>query len=106
MAHGRPERPEKSERKAAMLNPVMLVGMAPPDIDKLLGKPAVMREYAMTTEWTYATRVCSLAIFFYPDIATGTLRALEYNVTDSKGDAGDGPGCVHHILLARSDDRG
>lgn len=92
-----------TERKAAIFDPAMLVGMAPPAIGNILGKPVGTREVALTTEWTYATPSCSLVIFFYPDIATGALHALKYNVTDA-GDTGDGANCIHHILLARSDD--
>jgi hypothetical protein len=105
VVRARPPKAEKPKRKVAALNPITLLGMALPDIGELLGKPASIREYAMTTEWTYAMHACSLVIFFYPDIATGTLRALKYNATDSRGDARDGSSCVHNILLARADDR-
>ena len=83
-----------------MVDPVTLVGLDPPAIGRILGKPAGMREDAMTTEWTYSTPTCSLKIFFYPDIATGALRALKYNVEDIRGDAGDDGTCGHHVLLA------
>lgn len=91
------------ERKVTTLDPVALMGMAPPAIGNILGKPAGTREAALTTEWTYATRSCSLVIVFYPDITTGALHALKFNVTDGEE---DGASCIHHILLARSDDHG
>jgi hypothetical protein len=97
--------PEKSERKVAMLDPAKLVGMGPSAIGGILGKPTETQEYAMSTEWTYATKVCSLKIFFYPDIATGALRVLKYIVRNAKGEPGDGPGCVHHLLLARGEEQ-
>ncbi len=106
--HGRTARnteqiAKNTERKVAALDPVALVGMAPPAIGNILGKPANTREAALTTEWTYATPSCSLVIVFYPDITTGTLHALKFNVIDSDGEK-DGASCIHHILLARSDD--
>jgi hypothetical protein len=106
VTHARPPKVEKLKKTVTKADPVTLVGMAPPAIGKLLGKPAGTREYAMTTEWTYETPVCSLVIFFYPDITTGALRALKYNATGPKGGTGNGPSCVHNILLARNDDRG
>lgn len=94
---------EQSEKKVAMLDPAKLVGMSPSAIGGLLGKPADTHKDAMSTEWTYATKSCSLKIFFYPDITTGALRVLKYIVRDAKGAPGDGPGCVHHLLLARGE---
>lgn len=92
-----------AERKVAAIDPVTLVGMAPPAIGNILGRPVNARESALTVEWIYATRSCSLVVVFYPDITTGTLHALKFNVTDAEG-KGDGASCIHHILLARNDD--
>jgi hypothetical protein len=100
-AHVRTER--ITEKKVAVLDPVTLVGMAPPAIGNILGKPAGTREVALTTEWTYANPSCSLVVFFYPDISTGALHALKFSATGADG-AEDGASCIHHILLARSDD--
>jgi hypothetical protein len=80
----------------------MLVGLGPPAVDRILGKPAGMRADAMAVEWTYTAPSCSLSVFFYPDIATGALRALKYNVTD-RGN-GDGHACVNFLVMARSDE--
>jgi len=77
--------PKKSESKTAGLDLGTLVGLAPPAVDRILGRPAGIRTEAMSVEWTYIARNCSLNIFFYPDIATGALRALRYNVTDRAG---------------------
>jgi len=82
----------------------MLVGLGPPAVDRILGKPAGTRADAMAVEWTYTAPSCSLSIFFYPDIATGALRALKYNVTD-RG-SGDGHACVNFLVMARSDESG
>lgn len=97
---------EREEQKIPALDPITLVGLEPSAIGGILGKPADMREVAQATRWTYTVQDCSLAIFFYPDLATGTLHALKYIVTDGKGERGDGASCVHHILLARSDSHG
>ena len=94
---------EKPEKKVAALDPATLVGMSPSSVGSALGKPTASHDDAMSAEWTYATKGCSLKIFFYPDIATGALRVLKYIVRNARGEAGDGPGCVHTILLARSD---
>ncbi len=98
--------PKKSEGKTAGFDPSTLVGLAPPAIDQILGKPAGMRAEAMTVEWNYVGQGCSLNIFFYPDIATGTLRALKYNVTNMKGRTGGSRACVNFLMMARSDESG
>lgn len=98
------EQPARNaERKVAAVDPVTLVGLAPPAIGNILGRPVDARESALTVEWIYATRSCSLVVVFYPDITTGTLHALKFNVIDAEG-KGDGASCIHHILLARSND--
>ena len=93
-------------KKIAMIDPVTLVGMAPRDISRILGKPTDTRVEAMTTEWIYGTPSCSLAIFFYPDIATGALRALKYNINGSAQNAEDDHDCAERFLLARGDGHG
>jgi hypothetical protein len=45
-----------------------------------------------------------LRIFFYPDIATRTLRALQYDITSRK--AGEGRTCLNFPMIARSDESG
>ena len=97
-------RPVLARTRAPAFNPGMLVGLGPPAVDRILGKPAGTRADAMAVEWTYTAPSCSLSIFFYPDIATGALRALKYNVTD-RG-SGDGHACVNFLVMARSDESG
>jgi hypothetical protein len=96
--------PKKSGEKMASFDPSILVGLAPPAIDRILGRPAGMRAEAMTVEWSYKGQGCSLNIFFYPDIATGTLRALKYKVSNVKGQPAGNPACVNFLMMARSDE--
>jgi len=110
IAHAVPPKPvmhpEKAERKLARLTPDTLVGLTPPAIGQLLGKPAETREDAMMIRWTYTMQNCSLNVFFYPDIATGSFRALKYNVTGTKGRVGHGHDCTNYLMMARSDESG
>jgi len=99
-------RPDRAERKLAKLSPDTLVGLTPPAVGQLLGKPAETREDAMMIRWTYTTQNCSLNVFFYPDIATGSFRALKYNVTGTKIRTGHGHGCTNYLMMARSDESG
>ena len=99
-------RPEKPDRKMARLTPDTLVGLTQPAIGQLLGKPTETREEAMMIRWTYTTQNCSLNVFFYPDIATGSFRALKYNVTGFKGRTGHGQDCTNYLMMARSDESG
>ena len=95
---------EKPERKVAMLDPVSLLGLQPPAIIGILGKPAGKREQAMATEWTYEIRNCSLKIFFYPDIANGQLHALRYDFSGAKTAGAAEPDCGSQIVLAGNDE--
>src|SRR5262249_28768674 len=103
--HARAEKAEK-EKKTALLVPSSLVGLAPPDIGRILGKPSEAREEAMMIRWTYSGQNCALDIFFYPDIATGSFRALKYNVASVKGRPGHGHSCTDYLMMARSDESG
>jgi hypothetical protein len=95
---------EKFARKAARLDPNTLVGLAPDAIDRILGSPTGVRAEAMTVEWTYVRPSCSLIIFFYPDIVTGALRALNYTLGDVNGRVGASQACVDFLMVARSDE--
>lgn len=97
---------DRTERKIARLAPDTLVGLTPPAIGQLLGKPAETQEDAMMIRWTYTTQNCSLNVFFYPEIATGSFRALKYNVAETKGRPGHGHGCTNDLMMARSDESG
>ena len=99
-------RPDKPERKLARLAPDSLVGLTPPAIGQLLGKPAETREDAMMIQWTYTMQNCSLNVFFYPDIATGSFRALKYNIASVKDRSGHGHDCTNYLIMARSDESG
>ena len=90
--------PKRYESKTAGLDLGTLVGLAPPAVDRILGRPAGMRTEAMSVEWTYIGRNCSLNIFFYPDIATGALRALRYNVTNMTGRGSGRPSLQQFFL--------
>jgi hypothetical protein len=97
---------DKPQIKIARFDPSTLVGLAPPAVDRILGRPAVTRADAMTVRWTYIEQSCSLDIFFYPDVTTGVLRMLKYNVTSIKGQAGTGRDCINFLTMARSDEPG
>jgi hypothetical protein len=85
-------------------DPGALMGLEPPAVDRMLGRPAGTHTDATAVEWIYSRPGCSLNIFFYPDIATGSLRALKYNVTNRQ--AGDNRGCINVPIVARSDGSG
>jgi hypothetical protein len=90
----------KTAKKGPRIDPIILVGLDPPAVGRMLGRPAATRTDAMAMEWSYSTPNCSLNIFFYPDVATGNLRALKYNI------AGKQPkrGCPDFPVVARNED--
>ena len=89
--------PLKAARKEPRIDPVVLVGLDPPAVGRMLGRPAATRTDAMAMEWSYSTPNCSLNIFFYPDVATGNLKALKYNIAGKRG-------CAEFPVLARIED--
>jgi hypothetical protein len=92
--------PLKTARKGPSIDPVNLVGLDPPAVGRMLGRPAATRTVAMAMEWTYSTPNCLLNIFFYPDVATGNLKALKYNIAGKQAKRS----CVDFPVLARNED--
>jgi hypothetical protein len=90
---------QKTAKKRPRVDPVTLVGMDPPTVDRMLGRPAGTRMDAMAVEWTYAAPSCSLSLYFYPDVATGDLKVLKYNITGRQA----GGGC-DFPMMARNDE--
>lgn len=107
-AHSRARPPaQRTARRMARVDPGIpkvdpdrLVGLDPAGVGRMLGRPAGTRMDAMAMEWTYSAPSCSLRIFFYPDVVTGGLRALKYNVTGGA----TGHGCVDFPMMARNDE--
>ena len=95
-------RPQRAAKKGSGFDPALLVGLESAAVDGMLGRPAGTRTEATTVEWIYSGPGCSLRIFFYPDVVTGKLRALQYNITNRRG--GEGRFCISFPLLARSDE--
>lgn len=91
---------QKTARRESRIDPVTLVGLDPSAVGRMLGRPAGTRIDAMAVEWTYSAPSCSLSIFFYPDVATGDLKALKYNITSRQA----GHGCVDFPTMARNDE--
>jgi len=89
-------RPDRDLR----IDPITLVGLDPSSIGRRLGPPDGTRIDAMAVEWSYAAPSCSLRIFFYPDVSTGGLKALKYNISGTRL----GHSCVGFPLIARNDE--
>ena len=98
------KRPRFDPETLSRFDPGTLMGLEPPAVDRMLGRPAGTHTDATAVEWIYSRPGCSLSIFFYPDIATGALKALKYNVTNRQ--AGDNHGCINFPIVARSDGSG
>jgi hypothetical protein len=92
--------PQKMARKEPRIDPVELVGLDPSAVGRVLGRPSATRTDAMAMEWTYSTSSCSLNIYFYPDVVTGGLKALKYNIAGKQLKHG----CIDFPVLARNDD--
>ena len=62
------------------LDPGVLVGMGPSEVELVVGPPTAIRDEPPATVWSYQTDRCALEIFFYREIQTQRPRALAYAV--------------------------
>lgn len=62
------------------LDPGVLVGMGPSEVELVVGPPSSIRDEPPATVWSYQTDRCALEIFFYREIQTQRPRALAYAV--------------------------
>ena len=70
----------KQEPPPFGLDPGVLVGMGPSEVELVVGPPSSIRDEPPATVWTYQTDRCALEIFFYREIQTQRPRALAYAV--------------------------
>ena len=61
-----------------------LVGLSQTDATKQFGLPAERRNLPPSEIWTYHSTVCDMKLFFYPEVAKPTFRALTYQI-DERG---------------------
>jgi hypothetical protein len=94
------------ESKAAWQEPNTLVGLDPSAVGRILGRPSESHEEAIMIRWTYFGQNCALDVYFYSDIATGSFRALKYNIAGIKRRPGHGPDCINYLKMARSNETG
>ena len=72
-----------------------LVGLSQTDTTKLFGLPAERRNVPPSEIWTYHSTVCDVKLFFYPEVAKPTFRALTYQIDER--DASD---ATHNACLS------
>lgn len=70
----------KQEPPPFALDPGVLVGMGPSEVELVVGPPSSIRDEPPATVWSYQTDRCALEIFFYREIQTQRPRALAYAV--------------------------
>ena len=76
-------RPRVGEPEKYTPDPSMLVGLAPDQIQKLVGPPGATRESPPATVWQYFSSGCVFEIYLYREVRGDTLRALGYGILGS-----------------------
>jgi hypothetical protein len=96
-------REEKPPERVASINPDKLIGLDPPAVEKLLGVPSARQQGEPSQVWTYSGSGCSLMIYFFPDLKTGTLHALKYDGVDRNGmPINISQECIRNILVVKT----
>ena len=97
-----PVKPEKPERLAEV-DPNSLIGLDPPNVEKLLGSPTRVSKSDISLVWTFSAPSCSFQIFFYPDLKTSAFHALKYGGVDGNGtQLATSELCIRGILTAKT----
>ena len=82
-AEGHSTNPPAASVEAPPLTDVAhLVGLSQTDTTKLFGLPAERRKLPPSEIWTYHSTVCDVKLFFYPEVAKPTFRALTYQIDE------------------------
>jgi len=89
------------------VDPARFVGLNMASARTLVGNPHAVRNEGLAVVWAYKVPICSLEIFFYSDIQSQALHALQYTLMDAKGAAvADTERCMRAIQAARTDASG
>ncbi|HEY4264721.1 MAG TPA: hypothetical protein VGM72_05345 [Micropepsaceae bacterium] len=87
-----------SEQEAVL--PSELVGYDFSAVLKLLKKPDMIQNSALSIVWTYSQSDCMLQLYFYPDIQTRIFRLLKYDLKDGTGEKpNDSSACMRHMMV-------
>jgi len=62
------------------LDPSILIGMTPDDVEMIVGPPRATREQPPATIWMYGSNACVFQVFMYRDVNSNALRALGFTV--------------------------
>jgi hypothetical protein len=63
----------------ASIDPHTIIGKSQGEAEAMLGQPSAIRNSPPATIWQYRTDTCVLDVFFYMDMGTNSLRALDYD---------------------------
>jgi len=77
-----------------------LVGLSEAKFASLMGSPTLQEEEPPARVWYYAARECTLKVFFYPDVKSGTYHALLYEVTLDEASSVAEWACIEQLAQA------
>ncbi len=79
------------------LDPRILIGLRPDQAELIVGRPKYVSHVPPAMVWAYGNKNCSLRIFFYPELATETPKALSVTVDTKNPSRAARGACFAHI---------
>jgi len=87
------------------IQPAELVGFDFSSIREVLRRPDDVQSSALSVVWVYTESMCTLRLFFYPDIQTRIFHLLKYDVRGMSGERlNDSSLCMQKLAAARKDE--
>jgi hypothetical protein len=96
---------EPPATRIVRIQPAELVGFDFSSIREVLRRPDDVQSSALSVVWVYSESMCTLRLFFYPDIQTRTFHLLKYDVRGMSGERlNDSSLCMQKLAAARKDE--
>jgi hypothetical protein len=93
---------EPPATRIVRIQPAELVGFDFSSIREVLRRPDDVQSSALSVVWVYSESMCTLRLFFYPDIQTRTFHLLKYDVRGMSGERlNDSSLCMQKLAAAR-----
>jgi hypothetical protein len=97
-----PEPTRKVARRVIDDDPSQLMGLAPAGLDRLLGRPSLLRSEPPAQVWQYTAADCVLDVFLYTDAATpDEARVTYFEIRGGAESARGTRACFAAILESR-----
>lgn len=84
-------------RKLDPRQPIVIDGLTADAAHELLGAPTTQVATGPGETWTYKSGPCAVALYLFPDVASGGLRVLDYQVDGAGPRDADQQACMRRV---------